>query len=192
MLCVVIDISAGTIAWSRLLQHLLNCYASGPACNFLSFTCFQRAQNSVFAIKYSWEKLLMCSKCPCLTRHLQHARQLLADRIVHFFVNVANKDTKTTVRHFVIQEEIPRSTVHNILQRYKERGNSLNKIPPGRPVSQSTLALIEKVRMLFENDPYLSERAAAAKVGISKTYLRQIKVKLGIKPRRRQKEDVRH
>jgi len=133
----------------------------------------------------------MYSKCPCLTRHVKHSsRQLLADRIVHFFLNVANKEAKTTVRHFGIQK-IPRMTVYRVLKRYLERGNSLYKKSPGRPVAPGTVKLKAKVRMLFENDPHLSERAAATTLGISKSYLHHIKVKLlGIKPLTRQKEDI--
>jgi len=114
-------------------------------------------------------------------------RQLLADRIVHFFENVANRETKTTVRHFLI-EKVPRATVYRVLKRYEERGNSLYKKQKGRPVSPGIEKLKVKVLRLYERDAHLSERAAAAKLGISKTYLHHIKAKLlGIKTFTRKK-----
>jgi hypothetical protein len=43
------------------------------------------------------------------------------NRVVHFYANVCERDIKQTVNHF--KEGMRPSSIHRIINRYKERGN---------------------------------------------------------------------
>lgn len=105
----------------------------------------------------------------------------VAKLVCHSFEKVFFSDRKKTRDHFVLQG-MYRTTINRILDRYEDRKNSKYKIPPGRPVRQQTKTLTRNVEKVFRGNPNISERAAATKLKISKTYLHDIKAnKIGLK-----------
>jgi transposase len=112
---------------------------------------------------------------------MRRQREEVANRVCHYYENVAGRSKKETVCHFM-EEGIPKSTLYDILSRFKEHGSAKFKNIPGRPVAVGRKKLEAKILKLFKKDPNLSERKAAALCGVSKSTLHQIKVeKLGIK-----------
>jgi hypothetical protein len=107
--------------------------------------------------------------------------EVLAKRIVHYYENIAGRDRKKTRQHFV-DENIRRTTINRILDRYEERGTIEFRKNCGRPRDVSTPKVLKAVKRIFDSDPEISERVAADKLGLDPTTLHRIKVKiLGIK-----------
>lgn len=110
----------------------------------------------------------------------------LANRIVHFFENSANRNKKITFDHFRL-EGVPKSTIYGVIARFEQRGDIIPKEKSGRPRSVSTTKVIRKIDRLITNDPNISSRDGAAKVGISKSTYSRVKVNdLGINAYRKE------
>ena len=64
-------------------------------------------------------------------------RDCLKSRIVQHYINVANRQKKITVNHF-LQEKVPRRTIYYIIKRYEESGAIVDKPRSGRPKKLTT------------------------------------------------------
>jgi hypothetical protein len=101
--------------------------------------------------------------------------EALGFRIVHFFLNDGQQDIKLTCRHFMA-EGVARTTIKDHITRYKERGTTSWKKQTGRPRTVATAKVVHAVDKLINKDPSISERTGAAKMGLTKTTYRRIKV----------------
>ena len=102
-------------------------------------------------------------------------RDQLANRIVQFYENIAQRDDKIVLHHFKV-EGILTKTIRNILERYKQEGRITTSSPPGRKKSKKLKNIEKKIEKLLEKDPEVSARTASSKLGISKTYYNKIKL----------------
>ena len=59
-------------------------------------------------------------------------REYLAKRIVQHYVNIADRQKKMTVNHF-LQERIPHPTIYRIIKKFEESGVIGDKPRSGRP-----------------------------------------------------------
>jgi len=103
-------------------------------------------------------------------------RQAIADRIVQFYVEKANmnKFETNTLRSRAI-----RDTLYSIIRRYESTGNSRFRPKTGRKVTVDTPEVVKKVMKALVNTNR-SLREVANKLGISKSYVFDIKEKKGI------------
>lgn len=99
-----------------------------------------------------------------------------AHRIEQYF-NRHDKDKKKTYAHFM-DEGISKKTIYHILRRIEQSGEVTFKRPTGRKVSVCTPEMFEKVAELFKNDPSLSCREGARKLGIARTTIFRIMAKM--------------
>lgn len=106
-------------------------------------------------------------------------RQLIANRVVQFYINFANYNKLETVRHFTAEGEKQR-TVYSILKRYENNGTALLKKSKGRNRTVGSPKIEKKVeRFLVVKG--LSERETARQLGIPQPTVHKIKIRLGIK-----------
>ena len=104
-----------------------------------------------------------------------------AKRICHYHENTAKFNKFRTVRHFA-EEGIKPNTIYHILTRFNTTGKSSYEKLSGRPKSQRSKKLETSIKKIYKADPNISERTAANRLGISQSYLHEIKVdRLGIK-----------
>ena len=78
----------------------------------------------------------------------------LAERILSFYNNYANKSSKVTWNHFK-KEEIPRSTVYSYIKRFKDFDEVYFKKKPGRVPTIATSKKLESIKKLLEQIPRL-------------------------------------
>lgn len=115
----------------------------------------------------------------------QEDAKLLANRVVHFYKNVANEDIKSTCRHFM-HEGYHRFTIKRIVNRYVESGSVEHKAKTGRIAKICSLQMIRRVGKFLQKEPNISNRAASARLGLEPSTYRFIKVtKLGIRARKK-------
>lgn len=101
--------------------------------------------------------------------------------VCHYYENVVSRSKKLTCSHF-IDQQIPKSTICRILQRYEQRGTADYKKKSGRSVRVATPKAIKAVDKEYKKDPGMSVRNLAHKLKLSPTTVHNIKVKkLGIK-----------
>lgn len=101
--------------------------------------------------------------------------------VCHYYENVVSRSKKLTYSHF-IDQQIPKSTICHILQRYEQRGTADYKKKSGRSVRVATPKAIKAVDKEYKKDPGMSVRNLAHKLKLSPTTVHNIKVKkLGIK-----------
>lgn len=107
--------------------------------------------------------------------------QELANRVLHMYKNVFDKDSKKTWLHFKA-EGCARATIKRYIKNYGESENVNFKKPPGRKPIIATPKKLKSVEKFFEKNPSTSVPAAAKKLKINASYLQKIKTnKLGIK-----------
>lgn len=99
-----------------------------------------------------------------------------AHRIEQYF-NRHDKDKKKTYAHFM-DEGISKKSIYHVLRRIEQSGEVTFKRPTGRKVSVCTPEMFEKVAELFKNDPSLSCREGARKLGIARTTIFRIMAKM--------------
>ena len=73
----------------------------------------------------------------------------LAERIMCFYNNYANRSSKATWNHFK-KEEIPRSTVYNYIKRFRDFDEVHFKKKPGRVPTIATSKKLEAIKKLSE------------------------------------------
>lgn len=111
----------------------------------------------------------------------------LSKRIVHFYETAGERDCKNTKEHFA-KEGVSASTTRNILDRYLKENRTVYRDRTGRPPTVATPKLEAKIRSIFTNDPGLSVRNAASRVGASKSTVGRLKLlKLGFRARKKKK-----
>jgi len=110
--------------------------------------------------------------------------QYFANRVFHYFENVAHRNKKMTADHFV-SEGKRRDTIYRIIKRCEETGEVNFKSIPGPACVKMSPRKLAKV---FRKDPNISVRAAAQKLNMPKSTVSHMKVhKLGITARTRKK-----
>ena len=95
-------------------------------------------------------------------------------RICQTFENVFKKSRFLTYKYFC-NEGILKGAICKILNRYEKSGTAKYKAHAGRKAILASKKLLDSVEKMFIENTNLSERAAASKLGISKTYLHKIK-----------------
>jgi hypothetical protein len=105
--------------------------------------------------------------------------QVIADRVVHFYANIANYKKAITVKHFV-SEGIKQRRIYYILERYESTGSSKFKLKTGRKRTVATPQVIKKVIKYFKNSN-MSVREVVGKLKKPKTTVHNIKQRNGIK-----------
>lgn len=106
-------------------------------------------------------------------------REVIAKRVVHYYVNSANYSKPKTVRHFTDEGE-KRRTVYSILKRYDMNGTVLFKKTRSRKCDVFSQKVMNKVKHYLLVKGF-SERQIATKLGIHQPTVHKIKVRLGIK-----------
>ena len=107
--------------------------------------------------------------------------EALAPLVVHFYENSGDKSVSKACQHFSKTGVSPK-TVRNIVKRYTEEGRLTHNKKSGRIPKIGTPRVVDKVRKLFQNDPNISVRRAADKLGLPRSTVSDIKVKnLGYK-----------
>lgn len=111
--------------------------------------------------------------------------EALAKLVVHYFENSCESSISNTCKYFG-ETGVPTTTVRDILRRYENEGRIMHKSSTGRNPSVSTPKLLRKVAKLFEREPNISIRRAAARLGVKRSTLCYMKVrKLGIVGRKK-------
>jgi hypothetical protein len=105
----------------------------------------------------------------------QFEADALAKLVGHFYENDGQRNAKLTCKHFKALGVCPR-TVQNIIRRYNERGTTETMKRGQHDAKLMTPAMLRKVERLFQRRPNISERNAAAIIGVSKSTLRYMKV----------------
>ncbi|CAF3330246.1 unnamed protein product [Rotaria socialis] len=101
-------------------------------------------------------------------------RDCLKSHIVQHYINVANKQKKITVNHF-LQEKVPRRTIYYIIKRYDESGATVGKPRFGRP-KKLTTGQLTRLKCLVNNKTGKSLRRLSSKFKVSyKTISHQLK-----------------
>ena len=114
-----------------------------------------------------------------------HERQVLAQQVVHFYINFAKFDKLVTVLHFE-KMGYQRRRLYKIIKRYEERGTTELRTSSGREYSVTNPKKITAIKRLLINKNR-SIRDAAKIVGISKSRVGELKLELGIKSNKCQK-----
>ena len=91
-------------------------------------------------------------------------REYLAKRIVQHYVNIADRQKKITVNHF-LQERIPRPTIHRIIKKFEESSVISNKPRGGRPDKLSKQQLT-RLKRLNDQKTGISLRKIAPKFDV--------------------------
>lgn len=99
-----------------------------------------------------------------------------AKRIEQYYIR-HDKDKKKTYLHFM-DEGLTKKTIYHILRRHDQRGDVTFKKPTGRRVSVCTPEMFAKLADLFKNNPELSCREAAKKLGIARTTIFRVMAKM--------------
>ena len=101
-------------------------------------------------------------------------RDCLKSRIVQHYINVANRQKKITVNHF-LQEKVPRRTIYYIIKRYEESGAIVDKPRSGGP-KKLTTGQLTRLKHLVNNKTGISLRRLSSKFKVSfKTISNQLK-----------------
>lgn len=112
-------------------------------------------------------------------------REYLAKRIVQHYLNIAGREKRITVNHF-LQEKIPRSTIYDIIKKYEEYGVVGDKHRTGRPKKLSARQSI-RLKRLTDQKTGISLRQIAPKFDVNiSTISRQLKA-MGITYRKRKR-----
>lgn len=112
--------------------------------------------------------------------------QFRAQSIIDFFK--ANNENRTvTLNHFRSQN-IPHRTINKVLKRYTDEHRVTYNSIPGRPATINTSAMQRKVLKKAKKDRSKSERVSACDLQISKSTYRRVKLKAGLKSRKKQKK----
>ena len=118
-------------------------------------------------------------------------RDCLKSRIVQHYINVANRQKKITVNHF-LQEKVPRRTIYYIIKRYEESDTIVDKPRSGRP-KKLTTGQLTRLKRLVNNKTDISLRRLSSKFKVSfKTISNQLKA-MGIDYHKKREElqDIR-
>lgn len=102
--------------------------------------------------------------------------EVLAKNIVHFFENSGNRITSVTVRHFTAEGYSER-TIRNILTRYQNEGRVTQKKRGGRPATVCTKKVERDAVKILDENPNISVRNAAQKLGIAKSTFSDLKTR---------------
>jgi transposase len=112
-------------------------------------------------------------------------REYLSKRIVQHYLNIADREKRITVNHF-LKEKIPRSTIYDIIEKYEESGVVGDKPRTGRPKKLSVQQLI-RLKHLTDQKTGISLRQIAPKFDVNiSTISRQLKA-MGITYRKRKR-----
>ena len=91
-------------------------------------------------------------------------REYLAKRIVQHYVNIADRQKKITVNHF-LQERIPRPTIYRIIKKFEESDVIGDKPRSGRPDKLSKQQLT-RLKRLTDQKTDISLRKIARKFDV--------------------------
>lgn len=86
-------------------------------------------------------------------------------------------DKKKTYLHFM-DEGLSKKTIYHVLRRHDLRGDVSFKKPTGRKTTVCTPEMFDKLANLFKENPDLSCREAAKKLGIARTTIFRIMAKM--------------
>ena len=112
---------------------------------------------------------------------LRQASEALANRVLHYYKNVANRDSSMTWNHFK-QEGFARSTIYRYIQKYGDSENVIFNKNPGKTPTVATSAKLRAIEKLFKENPSTSISAAAKKLNMTRSHLAKVKLQtLGIK-----------
>lgn len=87
-------------------------------------------------------------------------RKQLAKRVIEFYKNQANRDSKKTWQFFK-QENIRSSNAYSYIKKFKESENVGFDKPSGRPAKLGTTKVKNRIKKIFENHSSTSTTAAA-------------------------------
>lgn len=106
----------------------------------------------------------------------RQANEDRAKRIEQYYIR-HNKDRKKTYKHFA-DEGLNKKTIYLTIRRHEQRGDVSFKKPTGRKASVCTPEMFDKLANLFKENPDLSCREAARKLGIARTTIFRIMAKM--------------
>ncbi|CAF1365122.1 unnamed protein product [Rotaria sordida] len=112
-------------------------------------------------------------------------REHQAKRIVQHYVNVANRQKKVTVNHF-LQEQIPRPTIYSIIKKFEEFGVVGDKSRSGRP-SKLSKRKLTRLKRLTDQKTGISLRQIAPKFDINISTLSRHLTAMGITYRKKKR-----
>jgi transposase len=107
---------------------------------------------------------------------IRKENEIFAKRVVQFYTQYAKCNSLATFNHFKAEGKA-KSTIYGIISRYKQQGNADYKKITGRHPSVATTTNVIKIRRQIKNNPIMSVRKGAKKLGISKSSYSDIKVK---------------
>ncbi len=112
--------------------------------------------------------------------------QQLSKRVIHFYKNVANKNSKVTWLHFK-KEGCPKSTIYGYIKKFGESDSVKIVKNPGRTPKIATTRKLKEIKEYFKDNPSSSCSIAAKELNMDISWLKKIKIqKLGIRARVKQ------
>ena len=113
-------------------------------------------------------------------------REELAQRICNFYIDAANKSSKTTVNHFM-EKGILRQTIYNILNKYLKYGQTKFLPRSGRPLELSKGQINQLVKCV-NNHCGVSQRKLAKRFHVHQsTISRNLRARTSVVIRKRRK-----
>ena len=112
-------------------------------------------------------------------------RENLQKRIVEFYLDIAGKQKKKTVNHF-LREKVPRQTIYNIIRKYDESGRVGDKPRSGRP-KKLRQAQVTRLERLVNHKTGVSLHRLASKFRVSHQTIRNYLTDLNIKYYKKQR-----
>jgi len=109
-------------------------------------------------------------------------RQVIAERVVHFYQNFADYCKSKTWNHFKVEGE-KKPTIYRIIKNFETTGTHVFRPKTGRKPSVSTPSVVKKVSKMVTNSN-ISEQEIANKLKISQKTVNRIKSKNDIKTRK--------
>lgn len=110
----------------------------------------------------------------------------LRNRVYKFYQENIDRGKLYTYKHFTA-ENVSKSTIYSILQRFESGMSADRKKGTGRKATKMTNQQLQKVKALFENNDSCSLRLAARKFGVSPSYMCTIlKNKTNLRYRKKQ------
>jgi transposase len=112
-------------------------------------------------------------------------RECLAKGIVQHYVNIANRQKKITVNHF-LQERIPRRNIYYIIKKFEEFGAVGDRPRTGRPKKLSKQKLT-RLKRLFDHKAGISLRQVVPKFDVHITTISRNLKAMGITYRKKKR-----
>jgi transposase len=100
-------------------------------------------------------------------------QEALRERVVQFYNLHLDKTKKFTVDHFA-GENVPKSTVYFILQKYSNRGDVKRKAGSGRPVKIMTAKKMKLLKYKFDHKDKVSQQKCAKELKCTQQYVSHV------------------